>query len=266
MLLKDQLQREIQLDKTPKRIISLVPSQTELLVDLGLVDSLYGITKFCVHPANLREDKIIVGGTKNIQIEKIKSLRPDIILCNKEENTQEMVTELEKVAPVHVSNIKTIAESLELIQQYGRIFSVEEKADNLLEQINSEMLQFKEFVQEYSKRKVAYLIWRDPWMVAGGNTFINELLQLNNFENIFKETHRYPEVNLGGLAEADYVLLSSEPFPFQQKHKEELSAYIPSERIKFVDGEFFSWYGSRFEKAFRYFKKWHLVERSLQKG
>jgi len=266
MLLKDQLQREIQLNKIPQRIISLVPSQTELLVDLGLVDSLFGITKFCVHPTNLRKEKMIVGGTKSIQIEKIKSLRPDIILCNKEENTEEMVIELEKVAPVHVSDIKTIAESLELITQYGKIFSVEEKVNNLLEQINSEMLQFKEFIQEYSKRKVAYFIWRDPWMVAGGNTFINELLQLNNFENIFEDTKRYPEVNLNMLDEADFILLSSEPFPFQQKHKEELSAYVSSKKIKFVDGEFFSWYGSRLEKAFRYFKKWNLAERSLQKG
>jgi len=265
MFVKDQLQRKIKLEKIPQRIISLVPSQTELLIDLGLERSLIGITKFCVHPVNLRKNKDIVGGTKNIRIEKIKALRPDIILCNKEENTKKMVSELEEIAPVHVSDIKSIKDSLELIQQYGVIFSIEEKTEFLIKRINVEMNYFKKFIQKYPKRKVAYFIWRKPWMVAGGGTFINELLQINNFENIFEDIMRYPEVDLKKLKEVDYVLLSSEPFPFQDRHKTDLLAYVPAEKIKFVDGEFFSWYGSRLEKAFQYFKKWHLAEYTFQK-
>jgi ABC-type Fe3+-hydroxamate transport system substrate-binding protein len=266
MLIQDQLKRKLLLDKTPKRIISLVPSQTELMVDLGLSDSLFGLTKFCVHPEHLLKEKLIVGGTKNLRIEKIKTLRPDIILCNKEENTEEMVLQLEKIAPVHVSDIKSVSDSLELINQYGEIFSVSNEAGSLINRINLEMNSFKDFIQQFHECKVAYLIWKDPWMVAGGDTFINELLQLNNFKNIFKDTKRYPEVTLDLLNKVDYILLSSEPFPFQEKHIPELLAYIPAEKIKFVDGEFFSWYGSRLEKAFRYFKKWHLAENILQKG
>lgn len=266
MQFQDQLQRKFQLRETPVRIISLVPSQTELVVDLGLKQKLVGITKFCVHPVELRKEIEVVGGTKEVKIEKIKKLQPNLILCNKEENTPEMVTALEKIAPVHVSDIQNVEESLALIQQYGKIFSVEEKAEKLITNIQTELRTFQQFIKNQPKRKVAYFIWRKPWMVAGGETFINELLQLNHFENIFAETPRYPEVNLKTLNKTDLVLLSSEPFPFKEKHKKEISAYVNPEKIKFVDGEFFSWYGSRLEKAFRYFKKWHLAELPLQKG
>ncbi len=266
MQFQDQLQRTIKLSQTPTRIISLVPSQTELLVDLGLKQELVGITKFCVHPLELRKEIEIVGGTKEVKIEKIAQLQPDLILCNKEENTPEMVEALEKIAPVHVSDISTIDESLKLIQQYGKIFYVEEKAEKLVGNIQNELENFQQFIENQPKRKVAYFIWRKPWMVAGGDTFINHLLQLNHFENIFAETLRYPEVDLKRLKEADLVLLSSEPFPFKKKHQQGLTEFVHPNKIKFVDGEFFSWYGSRLEKAFRYFKKWHLAELLLQKG
>jgi len=128
---KDQLGRNITLKETPQRIISLVPSQTELLVDLGLEDNIVGITKFCVHPSRLRNEIEIVGGTKSIHLEKIKAAQPDIILCNKEENTKEMVKELEKVAPVHVSDIQNLAESYKLILQYGDMFQVSKNANSL---------------------------------------------------------------------------------------------------------------------------------------
>ena len=266
MQVQDQLGRNFQLKETPKRIISLVPSQTELLVDLGLREQLVGITKFCVHPVELRKEVEIVGGTKEVKLEKIAQLQPDLILCNKEENTFDMVTLLEQIAPVHVSDISTIEESLALIKQYGEIFSVEENAKRLIAKIQAGLKDFQEFFNDKKPLKVAYFIWRKPWMVAGGDTFIDHLLQLNHFENIFAETPRYPEVDLHRLAEADLVLLSSEPFPFQEKHMEELSEFVEPEKIKLIDGEFFSWYGSRLAKAFSYFKKWHLAELPLQKG
>ena len=128
----DQLNREIHLEKTPKRIISLVPSQTELLVDLGLEDSIIGITKFCVHPVSLKKQKALVGGTKTIHIDKIKALQPDIILCNKEENTKEIVSICEQIAPIHISDIYTIQDTLSLIDQYGNIFSKQNKASKLI--------------------------------------------------------------------------------------------------------------------------------------
>lgn len=253
----DQLQRELEIPETPKRIISLVPSQTELLVDLGLKNSIVGITKFCVHPQGLRKQKAVVGGTKTVKLEQIKSLNPDLILCNKEENTKKMVRGLKQIAPVHVSDILTIEDALALIQQYGKIFSVEKRAVSLIERIQKELRDFQQFIRARPTQKIVYFIWREPWMVAGGGTFINTLLKLNRFENVYETVPRYPEINLESLREVDFVLLSSEPFPFREKHAEELAAYLPKEKVKFVDGEFFSWYGSRLEKAFRYFKKWH---------
>lgn len=259
-LFKDQLLREIYLEKTPQRIISLVPSQTELLVDLGLEESLLGITKFCVHPTHLRNEKEIVGGTKSVHLDKIKALNPDIILCNKEENTAKMVTELEKIAPIHVSDMHSLEESYVLIEQYGELFQVASKASVLIESIKQEHQKFQKIIANKPVKKVAYFIWKDPYMVAGGNTFIDYLLHENKFENVFHETSRYPEVELKNLPALDYILLSSEPFPFSEKHIKYFEDFVPKEKIKFVDGEYFSWYGSRLEKAFSYFSKWHETE------
>lgn len=260
MNFKDQLGRNITLKKIPQRIISLVPSQTELLVDLGLEDNIVGITKFCVHPSRLRNEIEIVGGTKSVHLEKIKAAQPDIILCNKEENTKEMVKELEKVAPVHVSDIQNLTESYELILQYGNMFQVSKNANSLVKSIQEEHQKFQQSISNKSVKKVAYFIWKNPYMVAGGETFINYLLKENKFKNVFKEVPRYPEIDLKNLPDLDYVLLSSEPFPFSEKHSKDFEKFLPKEKIKFVDGEFFSWYGSRLEKAFSYFQKWHDIE------
>src|SRR5690606_15229799 len=130
--MKDQLHRPLLLEKTPKRIISLVPSQTELLVDLGLESSIVGVTKFCVHPIHIKEEKVIVGGTKQVHFDKIRDLKPDIILCNKEENTKEMILELEKIATVHISDIYTIDDTLELIELYGDLFLKKDAAITMI--------------------------------------------------------------------------------------------------------------------------------------
>lgn len=257
---KDQLNRELFFNRTPKRIVSLVPSQTELLVDLGLENRLVGITKFCVHPKHLKNSKTIVGGTKNIKIEKVKSLNPDIILCNKEENTEEIVRECTKICPVHISDIYTINDNLELINMYGNLFDCSTKSNQLIDSINSQLTKFQLFIKDRPKLKVAYFIWKKPWMVAGNNTFINHLLELNNFENKFQYKERYPEIDLIDLQDLDYIFLSSEPYPFKEKDIEELKEKTNCKNIILVDGEYFSWYGSRILKAFNYYKK---VRRSL---
>src|SRR5690606_10328332 len=160
----------------PLRIVSLVPSQTELLYDLGLEDQVVGITKFCVHPYHFKSVKTIVGGTKKVNLDRIQSLDPDIILCNKEENTREMVAELNSIAPVHVSDVCTIADTLALIEQYGQLFACRTEASRITAKIDSRLREFKLFMQDKPVLKVAYFIWREPWMVAGGNTFIDHLL------------------------------------------------------------------------------------------
>ncbi|WP_037315459.1 ABC transporter substrate-binding protein [Salegentibacter sp. Hel_I_6] len=249
----DQLQRKISLPYIPKRIISLVPSQTELLVDLGLEENLVGVTKFCVHPKYLRKNKTMVGGTKQVKLEKIKALKPDIILCNKEENTKEMVEELEEIAPVHVSDIVKIEDAFELMLQYGEIFQKKALVGTMVNSVRDKIAVLQEKLRDKPVKKVAYFIWKKPLMVAGKDTFIDELLKLNKFENVFIES-RYPETTLEELKakNPDLLLLSSEPFPFKEKHKEYFSTL--NAEIKLVDGEYFSWYGSRLIAAIDYFK------------
>lgn len=260
LTITDQLDRTFLLKQTPKRIVSLVPSQTELLYDLGLEESIVGVTKFCIHPVHLKKTKRIVGGTKKVHYDKIAALEPDIILCNKEENTKEMVQELEKIAPVHVSDIATIDDALELIMLYGALLSVRIQARAICSKVMFQLEQFKTFIKDIPVRKVAYFIWREPWMVAGEGTFIDYLLKLNKFENIYKDKTRYPEVQIKKLrleGDPELVLLSSEPYPFKEEHAFEIGRFTHHAKVIFVDGEMFSWYGSRLIKAFDYFKQLH---------
>ncbi len=253
----DQLGRELELLNTPRRIVSLVPSQTELLVALGLQDAIVGVTKFCVHPSNLRKEKTIVGGTKKVNYKKIKKLNPDIILCNKEENTKDIVETLQNEYTVHVSDIFSIKDALSMIQQYGEIFKKENKANVLISKIESEQKSFIQSLANSSSKRVAYFIWKDPWIAVGRNTFIDHLLEINNFENVFKDKDRYPEIADEEIKSLDLILLSSEPYPFSKKHIAEIQKINTDAKVVLVDGEFFSWYGSRLIDAFSYFKSLH---------
>ena len=241
------------------RIISLVPSQTELLVELGLEDSIVGVTKFCIHPKHLLKTKTVVGGTKNIKIDKIKELQPDIILCNKEENTKEIVEACQQIAYTHVSDIFTLANAIDIISLYGSFFDKKKEADKMIHELESKIIDFKNFIHDKKSKKVAYFIWKNPWMVAANNTFINHLLELNKFENIYSDLERYPEVTLETTKQrkAELILLSSEPFPFKEKHTAEIKEHASNSTPILVDGEYFSWYGSRLLKAFDYFKQLH---------
>ncbi len=256
MEIRDHLDRLLQLDDTPKRIISLVPSQTELLVDLGLEQNIVGITHFCVHPAFLKQIKTRVGGTKKVNLRKIEELEPDIILCNKEENTKEMVEQLEKIAPVHISDVSNLEDAYHLMADYGKIFNCEELATTMVTSIQKKAASLKKMANESQRLKVAYFIWNDPLMVAGNGTFINAMLELNNFENVFSE-ERYPVTTAKELKdkEVDICLLSSEPFPFTEEHKSRFEQFSGS--VEIVNGEYFSWYGSRLLEAMDYFKDFH---------
>ena len=255
MVFKDQLNREITIDTGLKRIISLVPSQTELLVDLGLGSKLVGVTKFCVHPRDLKTNCTVVGGTKQVKLEKIKALQPDIILCNKEENTKEMVKDLSLIAPVFISDVGNFESALGLINAYGQLFACETNANQLIHDIKQEEQNLARYLSNYPYKRAAYMIWKDPWMVAGGDTFIEAMLKRAGFENVFTGTKRYPEVNLDNplFKDCDVILLSSEPYPFTKKHQDELNEKFPDIEIKLVDGEMFSWFGSRMRLAFPYF-------------
>ncbi len=256
MEIRDQLGRKIELQKIPKRIISLVPSQTELLVDLGLENSIVGITHYCVHPAYLKETKVSVGGTKKVNLRKVKELEPDIILCNKEENTKEMVEALEKVAPVHVSDVASLEDAYKLMGDYGKMFNCEELSFTMVNTIQKKVKSLKKLVANFSEKKVAYFIWDNPLMVAGKGTFIDEILKLNRYKNVYNQ-ERYPQTTMDELKKSnlDICLLSSEPFPFKEKHKVKFESF--AKEVQIVDGEYFSWYGSRLMEAMDYFKQLH---------
>lgn len=262
--LTDQLGTSHTFESTPKRIISLVPSQTELLYDLGLEESIIGITKFCVHPFHFKSTKTIIGGTKKVKYDAILELQPDIIIANKEENTKEIVEELSKICPVWVTDISTLEDSQQMISDFGQLFDKRTESQKWTDKINFAYIDFQNFIKDKPTHKVAYFIWANPYMVAGGETFINEMLKLNKFENIYdnhpKYEGRYPEVVIQKMriqGDPDLVLLSSEPFPFKDEHAFELGRHTHHAKTVFVDGEMFSWYGSRILKAFDYFKKLH---------
>lgn len=254
--LKDQLGREVKINTaSPQRIISLVPSQTELLFDLGLDEEVVGITKFCIHPKNKVAQKEKIGGTKNLNIEKIKALNPTLIIANKEENKKEQIEELAKHFPVWISDVTDLQSALEMIAAVGKMTGKEKEAEELNQKITE---NFSAPFAPLRLKKVAYFIWQNPMMVAGNNTFINDMLQRCDFKNCFQNlSGHYPEISATQLQQAnpEVILLSSEPFPFQEKHVEAFQKICPAAKIILVDGELFSWYGSRLLQARPYFQK-----------
>lgn len=248
----DQLQRSVVLEKAPRRIISLVPSQTELLYSLGLDAEVVGITKFCVHPLAWFRSKTRVGGTKNVHADVIRALQPDLIIANKEENTQQDITALMAHYPVWVSNIQSLEDACGMIAGVGAITQRSAEAAALISEIESNFTRLKPLPAPVP---TAYFIWRDPWMVAGGDTFIHQMMEACGLQNVFGGQMRYPSVTAASLASSGcrLVLLSSEPYPFKEKHIAELQAIVPEAAIRLVDGEMFSWYGSRLLEAPAYF-------------
>jgi len=249
----DQLGRTVRIPTFPQRIVSVVPSQTELLFHLGLDHRVVGITKFCVHPESWFRSKTRVGGTKNLHMDVIRDLQPDLIIANREENNRADIEVLEKEFPVWVSDVNNLGSALQMIRSVAEI--TESHASKLILEIENE---FSELVPIYPKRKVLYLIWKQPYMAARNDTFIHDMLNRCGLVNVIAQS-RYPELTEASIMDLDpeLVLLSSEPFPFKQRHVEELHSLLPNAEIRFVDGELFSWYGSRLKHAPAYFS--HLI-------
>jgi ABC-type Fe3+-hydroxamate transport system substrate-binding protein len=249
-LFTDQMNRTINIPEQPQRIISLVPSQTELLVELGLEDRLVGLTKFCVHPKGLKKSKTIIGGTKNFRFEKIEALRPDLIIGNKEENYQEGIERLAKTYPVWLSDISNLEDAFKMILEIGKITGTSIEAIKCIDQLRKDFDQLSIF-----KGTAIYMIWKDPMMVAGKATFIDDMLLRSGFKNIIDQK-RYPELTMEDLLKLspDYLLLSSEPYPFKESHLDEFQKLLPQTKVLLVNGEMFSWYGSRLKHFVSYSK------------
>lgn len=242
----------------PQRIISLVPSQTELLHDLGLGERVVGITKFCVHPPDWLAEKTKIGGTKTVSLEKVASLRPDLIIGNREENERDQIEALAARWPVWMSDIFTLEDALVMIQKMGELVGKQPESALFSQKIYENFAQLNASNQTFSTKtsaiSAAYFIWRKPYMVAASGTFIDDLMKKMGLQNVFSDRSRYPEIALEELAAArpQVILLSSEPFPFSEKHFREFAEACPVSQIRVVDGEFFSWYGTRLLKAAGY--------------
>ncbi len=240
---------------TAIRIVSTVPSQTELLYALGLEAEVVGITAYCVHPPHWLKEKTIIGGTKDLKVDLIKSLKPDLIIGNHEENVKEQIEALEEEHKVYISKIETIEDALGMILRVGELTQTLVKAKKLIAGINALRARLK--TPETPKR-VAYFIWKGPMMLAGENTFIGKMLEACGFENAAPSSEqRYPQVafDLIPNLKADVLLLSSEPYAFTTEDLHALAKRNPGALCKIVDGELFSWYGSRMKQAFPYFAR-----------
>lgn len=246
----DQMGRSVYVPIYPKRIVSLVPSQTELLHYFGLEKEVVGITKFCIHPDSWFKSKTRIGGTKQLKIDQIIGLNPDLVIGNKEENTQEDILALEKNGiPVWMSDINSFDEALEMIEQVGLICEKKQEAIKLTTEIAQ---GFNEIASIGKGRSVLYFIWDEPSFVVGKNTFIDSMLEKIEFVNVCNLS-RYPNLSELPTPTPDLIFLSSEPFPFTEQHLEKYQNLFPSSKIMLVDGEMFSWYGSRMLEAIRYF-------------
>lgn len=253
----DQKNWSINEHRSYRRIISLVPSLTEYLWYLGLEEEVIGISKFCIKPQHWFKAKQRVGGTKSLNMAKIKSLNPDLILANKEENEKGQIEELAKSHTIYLSDIESLEESYDALRQIGQLVNREEKANLLIADIKLGMKALNQRMQGYS---CLYFIWQKPYMVAGEQTFIDHILSQHGFKNLGRTiSGRYPEVrdeNRSDL-DPDFIFLSSEPFPFAEKHLENFRKMFPQAKVLLVDGEAYSWYGSRMKESIPYFKRFY---------
>jgi ABC-type Fe3+-hydroxamate transport system substrate-binding protein len=250
MVFIDHLHREIEIPYPPKRIISLVPSQTELLFFLGLSDRVVGITKFCVHPREWVKNLPKIGGTKNFRFDAIDQLNPDLIIGSKEENYEVGISVLQTKYPVWISDVSSYEQALQMIEEVGALTDRIDPANSLRKVIETRF----ERLPKRKPTRVLYLIWRQPWMAAGKGTFIDSMLSKIGLVNVVEET-RYPTFSEAQLQQLqpELIYLSSEPYPFKQEHIHELQKVVPQSEVTLVDGELFSWYGSRMLLAPDYF-------------
>lgn len=250
----DDLGREVKIPFPPKRIISAVPSTTEFLFDLDLQENIISKTRFCRYPKDGIAKLPNIGGPKNLYLDKIRLLNPDLILANEEENNKEQIESLFDEFPVYICKVRNYDEALKNILNTGKITGSEPKSFEIANKINADFSQLPVIEK---KLKVLYLIWQDPYMAVGKDTFISSMLEKCGFSNATNRlSDRYPKLTAEEIFDInpDLVFLSSEPFPFESKHSKEIQKILPNSKIELVDGEMFSWYESHLLKAGSYFK------------
>lgn len=246
----DALGRPVRLDAPPQRIVSLVPSQTELLADLGLDAEVVGLTRFCVHPDGWKDRKTIVGGTKTVNVPRLVGLRPDLVIANREENPRGEVEALaDHGVPVYVTDVADVDGALDMIRTVGDLVDRAAEAATLADGIAAAFATLDAPTEPLPR--ALYLIWRDPWMAVGGDTFVSDVMARAGLANATADHDRYPALSADAIRalDPDVVLLSSEPYPFGDAHRAELQALAPGAQVVLADGEAFSWYGSRLRRT-----------------
>ena len=239
MIIIDGLGKKVEINGEPKRIVSLVPSLTLTLADMGLGNRLVGITRFCKYPREMIEQITKIGGPKNIDIDKILGLNPDMVFAVKEENEKEQVLKLSRHVPVVVFDICNSDDAFEMMQTIGTIFNSEDKASQMVRQVKKAI---DNFPLKGNRAKTVYLIWKKPWMAAGNETYIGSMLKIAGFDNLV--AGRYPQTDRKQMEKADVILLATEPYHFKESDRKELQQIFPDKRIEIVNGELFTWYGT----------------------
>jgi len=235
----------------PARIVSLCPSLTETLFALGLDAEVVGRTAYCGHPADFTGRVAAVGEPKQVEIQKVLALRPDLVIADKEENRQEDVEALTEAVPVYVVDVTSYEKALRLVEDLGMLVGRSSRAAALVEEISAGFAR----LPRGTPHSVAYLVWKEPLMVVGQGTYIHSVLGRCGFTNACASLPgRYPKVTIDELRACapEVVLLASEPFPFSDAHIEDLAPQLPDSQLWLVDGEMFGWYGSRMVQAADY--------------
>ena len=243
-----------------RRIVSLIPSTTELLCALGLADALVGVTVYCVEPRDVVRTKARIGGEKDPDLAVIAALAPDLVVANVEENRREDIDALRAAGiPVWVTYPRSVAGGLAMIRELGAVTGAVAAAEAMLAELGP--LHARVLAEAASRPPVAvfYPIWRGPYMTIGGNTYISDVLAVCGARNVFaEEAVRYPVVTLEEVARRrpDVILLPDEPFRFRRAHLADFASYadmpaVRDGRILLVDGKRFSWHGPRLADALR---------------
>jgi iron complex transport system substrate-binding protein len=251
MTFTDDLGRTVKIARPPRRIVCLCPSLTETLFDLGAGERVVGRTRYCVLPAVAVERVAIVGGTKDVDVERVRSLRPDLVIAEKEENPRDTVERLAEEWPAFVFDVTDFESALRAIAMLGRLTDSAAGPEEYIRRIRAAFAA----LQPLPPTRAAYLIWRNPYRAAGRGTFIHALLERCGFINICADSGgRYPLVEIETLRtlKPECLLLSSEPFPFDETHRRELAAQLLETRVVCVDGQMFGWYGTRMAAAATY--------------
>jgi ABC-type Fe3+-hydroxamate transport system substrate-binding protein len=257
--IRDDLGDELTLDDVPRRIVSLVPSVTETVIALGAADRLAGVTNYCVYPADIVKDIPKVGGTKGFSFESIDAARPDLILANKEENRKHQIEKLRERYPVFVTYPRTVEQAIKMILDLGVLTGTEERASELAASCDH-FLESMEPAIAGPPLRTACMIWRDPWMAVGPDSYVSALLDRVGFVNVFTEADgRYPETTLDAVIERrpEVIILPSEPYEFGKADQEELDRFLEGRGVAAttlrMDGSLLTWFGSRTLKGLRFF-------------